>query len=546
MTLPEGKTARVFSGRISIFANSTKNSNTVEVTISRAPDLIAPPTPAITDPLSWKSADDSIITAGYDDGESSIAKFEAEISGKIVELIGSQSQDFTPTYFNPFAPAKNVYLRDLPEGKYRLRLRSIDVWGNVSAWSKSVETYVDRGLPLVTSDFVATSIDQNSTSVIWRGARDQGIGLCDTLIYNDDGFINYRSLDSISPKLVLRTASTLKAKAQLFDCLGNGITGNIDLKVDFVSADKPRRTGKWTNLPLQNGVKALRCYGKCTVSASITGKAQALISQGSVSISIPGGKSETFANMTPQFKFSEAIDVGKRSRVIRITGSNFTFGGISRIEASLGDFKPILAIKSIVDPTLNDSTQADLSRFGFNSKDFTQDWTVLPMARGTSLLDPTLDLCSATYLSESGRQSRRQVAITKSSSRYQFLSSETVKYISEKAAQAALSELKRNLETCMINKGGVEGGLFVPYNFQDLPKFASKLVPEDKRIIVRAQIGSSGSERQLLAFYQFSGAYFSGLYVVLPGLSQFSDGEVLRWFDVAEVLAGRLVTGSGE
>jgi hypothetical protein len=60
--------------------------------------------------------------------------------------------------------------------------------------------------------------------------------------------------------------------------------------------------------------------------------------------------------------------------------------------------------------------------------------------------------------------------------------------------------------------------------------------------LVRAQIGKGASARQLLAFYQFKGEIFTGLYIVKAGEIGYSDSETKRWFDVAAVMATRLET----
>jgi hypothetical protein len=185
-----------------------------------------------------------------------------------------------------------------------------------------------------------------------------------------------------------------------------------------------------------------------------------------------------------------------------------------------------------------------MSRFGFTADDFTNGWTVLPMARGTTLEDPTLDLCTSNYTSESGRETRRQISVTKVGSPYLFLSSESVKYRTAAAANAALAELKKNFDACVANKGGSENGTFTSYTFQNFPKSNAQLVDEKSRVLVRATIGTGASARQLLAFYQYSGAFFTGFYVVTAGDKPIADSEVLRWFDVASVLANRLTTGS--
>jgi hypothetical protein len=217
---------------------------------------------------------------------------------------------------------------------------------------------------------------------------------------------------------------------------------------------------------------------------------------------------------------------------------------LAKLESKFGEFSALSQSPDIVDPSLTEPVQKDMNRFGFRLGDFVQDWAVLPMARGTTLLDPTLDLCSANYPSESGREVRRQISVTKVGSPYQFLSSESVKYKSVAAAEAALNELKKNYDACVKNKGGTENGIFTPYSFQELPKSDAKLVSEDRRVLVRATIGSGASARQLLAFYQYSGSYFTGLYVVVGGEKPMADSEVLRWFNVAEVFAQRLEAGS--
>jgi hypothetical protein len=193
------------------------------------------------------------------------------------------------------------------------------------------------------------------------------------------------------------------------------------------------------------------------------------------------------------------------------------------------------------DPSLSESLQKSMVRYGFNSDDFASGWNVLPMGRGTTLEDPTLDLCAASYKSESGRQHRRQVTASKVGTPYLFLSTEVVKYKDKTAADAALAELQTNYAACLKNKGGVErDGTFVDYSFSPLPTSNAVLVNESSRVVVRAQIGKGVTARQLLAFYQFKGEIFTGLYVVKAGETAISDAEVKRWFDAAAIIAARL------
>lgn len=541
MTLPEGKTATVFSGNISITAISTGDPNKVEVIVSRKADTTPPPTPEITDPVSWRYPGASILKSGYEDAESVIIGFEADISGKIVELPGSEIDNLAPTYLNPFTSAKTVYLRDLPEGNYKLALRAIDIWGNRSSWSKTVETYVDRGNPIVNGEFSLSSIDANQSVVVWSGVRDEGIGLCSTLIHNNEGFVITRSNEKSSPKISFQSGRGLSGLAQVFDCLGNGMTGEISLKTSFVPATKSKRTGKWVAAPTSYGPGALRCNGRCTASVSTSGPIQALIGAGSATVSISGKTPITVAQSSlAQFRFSSTLDVGAKNRVVRVAGSNFVFGGLASLQAKVSEFIPVQQSQEIVDPSLVEPIQREMSQLGFNALDFVQGWAVLPMARGTTLLDPTLDLCSANYPSESGREVRRQLSVTKVGSPYAFLSTESVKYKSVASAEAALADLKRNYAACLSNKGGEENGIFTPYVFQNLPKSDTSLVDERNRVIVRATIGTGSAARQLLAFYQYNGQYFTGLYIVLNGEKPIPDSEVLRWFEVASVLADRL------
>jgi len=165
------------------------------------------------------------------------------------------------------------------------------------------------------------------------------------------------------------------------------------------------------------------------------------------------------------------------------------------------------------------------------------------MARGTTLEDPTLDLCSSDFKSESGRQFRRQLSISKVGTPYLFLSSEVVKYRNQAAASAALTELKAVYEECVRKGGGTErDGAFLKYAFTPLPTSDLQLVAEGSRLLVRAQLGEGVTARQLLAFYQFKDEMFTGLYVVRDGATGFSDQEVLRWYEAASILAKRLDT----
>ncbi len=545
MTLPQGNVATTFSGNVSIVASPSSSANKVTVSITRKADTTPPPVPEIIDPTQWRYPDVSIIKGGYDDGETAIAGFEVDVDGKVSAVESAEVSNFTPTYLNPFAPLKTVSLKNLPEGDYNIAVRAIDVWGNKSPWSRSVKAYVDRGNPVITSDFKVSSINSKETTVMWSGVRDEGIGLCSTILHNQEGFVLSRSSAKSSPSFVLPTGSSYSAKAQVFDCLGNGMAGDLSLSSSFVEAAKSKRTGKWNAAPSVYGSGALKCTGKCTASLTVNGNVSALIGEGSADVLVAGKSATKVANSSIQMlRNSDPVSVGTKNKVLRISGSNFVFGGLTKFEAKISGFKPISRGPEFPDPSLDDPIQKSMSRFGFNQQDFTSVWTVLPMARGTTLLDPTLDLCGSNYTSESGREIRRQISVTKVGSPYLFLSSESVKYRSVAAANTALTELKKNFDACVANKGGTENGNFTDYSFQVLPKSNSALVDEKSRVVVRATIGKGQSARQLLGVYQYSGMYFTGLYVVVAGETPITDEEVLRWLDAAGVMAKRLQAGS--
>ena len=77
-----------------------------------------------------------------------------------------------------------------------------------------------------------------------------------------------------------------------------------------------------------------------------------------------------------------------------------------------------------------------------------------------------------------------------------------------------------------------------------MPKSNANLVDEKSRVVVRATIGTGLSARQLLGIYQYSGMYFTGLYIVVAGEKPIPDEEILRWLDAGAVMAERLQAGS--
>ena len=543
MTLVVNKPASFHSGNVTLQAISGSDERKVTVRVTRRADTVAPPVPQITPIERWRFPGVSIIPDTYDDGESAIASFEARIDSSVVTLNGVVNDSFAPTYLDPLVTRRTVYVKDLPEGTYDFSLRAIDVWGNRSDWSTPRKVTIDRGLPVVDSSISITDVTSESFRVALSDLRDAGSGLCSTQIMNEDGFILQASSAKSAPEFRIKRSGSLQARLDVFDCLGNGITSRLSVKSDFVPATKAARTGKWSPATAL-GDGAISCSGRCSASFSTSGKTQLLVADGSATVSVASREvARVAAASAKRIRVGASFDVGARNRIVRVTGTNLTLVGLAKIDLGITEKKEIARRPSVTDPSLSDATQKLMARYGFVAEDFADDWIVLPMARGTTLEDPTLDLCSSDFKSESGRQFRRQLSISKVGTPYLFLSSEVVKYRNQAAASAALAELKTVYEECVRKGGGTErDGAFLKYAFTPLPSSDIQLVAESSRLLVRAQLGEGVTARWLLAFYQFKDEMFTGLYVVRDGATGFSDQEVLRWYEAASILAKRLDT----
>ena len=80
----------------------------------------------------------------------------------------------------------------------------------------------------------------------------------------------------------------------------------------------------------------------------------------------------------------------------------------------------------------------------------------------------------------------------------------------------------------------------VPYSFAEIKNIPAGLMPDSSRVLVRATIDSGENTRQLLGFYQFNGAIFTGLYVMTVSQSPYTDEQVSTWLQVAATMASRL------
>ena len=533
-------TATTHSGNISFGAVASQTG--AVVTITRQADVTAPPVPALIPVSEWRYPGIEITKAGYEDADTVIASFQASVDGVISDLPVTPSDSWHPTYLNPFTAPKTVYVRDLPEGSYLFALRAIDIAGNKSQWSTAMKVSIDRGRPVATGDFKVTAVNAENISVGWTGAKDSGTGLCQTNLINEEGLVLQSSNAKTVPVIKLINGVALKATAQIFDCIGNGITGDLSLTPTLVSATQSSRTGKWSAAGSAYGVGALICTGKCTASFRVKDRIEVLVGVGASTISVSG---KTLATVTDskvaKLRIGATVDVGADRKIVRVSGNNFVLISLASVAATFTNVKDLDRLPAIVDFSLTDTKQVNLSKFGFNANDFSQEWTLLPMGGGTTLDDPSLDLCGAQYPSEKLRLERRQVVATKIGSAYTFLSTETVKYTSVAAAAGAQKELVKAMAACQINNGfNNTAGAIVPYVFTEIKNLPNGLVGEDSRLLVRAQIDSGVRARQLLGFYQFNGVIFTGLYVMTAGETGFTDAQVANWLKVAVTLASRL------
>ena len=531
-------TAKTYSGNVSFSAVPSETG--AVLTITKKADTTPPPVPSVLPVAQWNSPNMVILGSGGEDADTAVVGFEGQIDGKVETLKASDIDGWMPTYLSPFVAPKTFYLRDLPEGSYSFAMRSIDIVGNKSDWSATQKVVIDRADPVVTNDFVLTGAAANELSLQWKGATDAGSGICQVNVVDEDGLVIQSSTVKNAPVVKVAAGATVAGTAQVFDCLGNGKSGDLSVSGKLVAGDKSSKTGKWSAAGAPYGAGAIKCVGKCTASLTVSGKNDVLVGTGAATVAVGNKTVATIADSkVAKLRIGATVDVGASKKVVRVTGSNFVLVGLSSFTTTLGVLKDLDRAPAITDPSFTDEKQVKLAKFGFRAEDFSQEWAVLPMARGTTLEDPSLDLCSGTYLSEKDRVERRQVTATKVGSTFSFLSTEVVKYSSAAAASAAQKELVKVLAQCQIDKGYKDAtdGL-IPYEFKKLTTIPAGVVSEGNRVFVHAVIDSGIRARTLLGFYQFNGDTFTGLYVM--NAEGFSDAQVAKWLKVAVTMGQRL------
>ena len=533
-----GLTATTYNGKISFSAVPSETG--AVVTIKRTADTTPPPVPVVIPAAQWKSPAMSILKEGNEDVDTAIVGFESMIDGKVAELKATDLERWQATYLSPFIAPKTVYLKDLPEGSYSFAVRAIDMQGNKSGWSIPEQVVIDRGYPVVTNNFVVSTANANQLTVTWKGATDTGAGICQVNVVDEEELVIQSTSVKNAPAFTVKNGVPLKGTAQVFDCVGNGQSGELSIASLFIPAAKSSRTGKWVAANASFGTGSLKCVGTCTASMSASGKFDVLLGSGAATITVGGKKVASVSDSKAKSLFtSGTIDVGASKKVVRVSGNNFVLIGLASVTTTLGDLQEIEQGPVIVDQSLSDPQQAKLAKLGFRAEDFSNNWTVLPMNGGTTLVDPSLDLCNGTFASEKERVERRQVLALKEDSPYSFLSTEVVKYSSAAAASAAQKELVKVLAQCQAEKGYKNTtGTLVPYEFKSIKAIPAGVVAENNRVFVHAVIDSDENARTLLGFYQFNGDTLTGLYVL--NSKGFSDAQVAKWLNVAVTMAQRL------
>ena len=543
MTLPDSRLFTTYAGNISISGKLSPDGESASIQIIRKKDVSAPKKPLLSSQTNWKSPNSSIIDTSYLASEFDVKEFEIK-AGDISKKISTREySSWQPTYLNPLKPQPTVILSDLPEGSYPLSVRAIDYSGNVSGWSDFSNVFIDRSYPKVTDDFTLNQVLSSRIVVTWQGTKDEGSGLCDTRLINEDDFIISSDKSKSDPKISLVNGQTSSAKVETYDCLGNGISAQVNSYTNVLNSTNTKRTSRWIQEQEVNGLQRIFCPGSCSASISISGNFAVISGSGSADVFLSGQKVGSVApskSSLPRIGFQGKSQ--QKTQVLRLTGKNFSFYGIAIYKITLGSKKEISRREIAPDASLQEPKQLNLQKLGLSASDFAGNWNVLPMARGTTLDDPTLDLCAPKYLSEVNRTERRQITVFKDASPYLFLSNEVVRYKDTVSANAAYKELATNVGDCRAKGGGVDiTGTFAPHVFLDFPNNSIIASSKTSKVFVRLNIGSGSEVRSLLGLYQFNNDLFSGLYVVKVGANAFSDAEVLRWLDVATVIENRLV-----
>jgi hypothetical protein len=539
MTLNLNKSFTAYSGNFSLeITEIAPNQDSATISIKRALDLIAPPQPRISISGELRNSQDLVLQKGFEDLESYVDSFEIKKNEELIPIVGRKDPAWKQTYLQPFNTSKVLTISDLPEGKYSLSVRTIDIAGNKSQWSAPQYVNIDRGAPMISNRINIESMSKGMARIKFVDVIDEGSQLCGTSLYNYYDFVLQYSESKISPIFEFEVDKDFESRMQVTDCLGNIQDAKVKVGARFFDGSAGSKTGNWKVSQDLNSIAQAKCLRKCTVSIATLGHVAFSIASSQLEILVSGKKISIPKNLMSTELIN--IDLGAKKKIVRISGRDLVFRGYIQASTIISDEKSFDATVQGVDPSLNLQSQSKLISLGFRSMDFVNGWRVLPMAGGTETSDPTLDLCGNSYKSEKARVNRRQLVVSRANTPYAFLSSESVEYIDSAAAKLGLTELKENYAACKEAGGWSDNlGLFSKYRFLDVSTQESLLNVQDA-VVVHATLGEGQNARTLFAIYQFVGNFFTGIYVVKNGDRAFDENELRQWTSVAKKFSTRL------
>lgn len=516
---------------------------TAAVSVTRTGNA-APAAPVWTDPATWRNASAPVIAMDLDDRGMDIVRFEGRIAvdsqTKVIPIRRTLIASSRRTDLNPISDPVVVVAGSLPEGRYSIRLRAVNGLGQAGAWSALRSVHIDRGRPVVTPRFTTTAVDPGrSVAVAWRGSVDAGSGICSAQVLNVDGFALHRWRSGVAgtPRFTVPASGRVSASAQVFDCLGNGVQGDLRLDTAYIPASAFVKTGSWSRAGSAAACSRGECSAKLVTGPGVT----ALVFGAGAATVLVDGRRVAAVKPASSTRARIVYRISGAHR-LRIQGRGFVLLGAQTVRATWARTSALTGAIHDPDASLSDPTQRALARIGFSQADFSDTQTVRLLGAGNTTNDATLDLCESDFPSESARIARRQVIVTKSTvDSYTFLSTETVRYTSAAAVREALQEIDAASALCRTRGYSLStSGVKTPYAFGTLPVLPSGLRPEADRRLYLVTTGESATAMTILIAYQFKGDTLNALYVAKRGVASLDDATVSRWLDVAVVLAGRL------
>ena len=539
-TLPLGKSITLGKGSIVVSAETHLDSKQISLSITRKEDKYSPPKIEIPSQINSLQGQSSLLPTFYDDEHSFVIEFEIEKNGKIYSLPRRIDSKSLGTYLYPFMPRIDLYLDDLPEGNYEFRIRAVDRWGNRSEWSNKSIAEIDRSFPILSHDIRIVDYNEVSRSATIKlvGSYDEGSSICDAGLFNDLGFKSYRSGDKSEPEFNVPTDKSLKRTLALMDCLGNVSEASFYAKIESVNLKNAKRTGVWSFATNESGQSLASCSKSCSMSIGIDRTAAVIIQSGEGRVLFNGKTIQPFKTLSGKRElFVHIPSSGNKSkRILRIQGTNINVRAVILLDSKMVPTTKSNHQKVVSEEMKEDKVQEKLSRLGFTQGDFLHGNEVRPLARGTTLLDPTLDLCKDKYESDEFRTNRHQVQVLNNQSRFLFFSTEVVKYKTSSNANSAFAELDAAIKLCKSNLGHItSNGLKIDYEI-----ISDAIQDMNSRRVLQVKIGNFADSRILLINYSFSGDLLLGLYLVKSGSKSFSEEEYSSFSEIADNLTKRL------